>query len=189
MQKKGLALRKSKGFTLIELIITLSLITFVITIIVTILINSSNTYTFVSQQKKITDESDFAIQSINSFIRSSKNVVSQYSYNSVNYSLSDSTLILNLPSINNSGDIIISENDVAIFNLDNGSLRQIIIPSQSSIRPQIDKTITGDVEQLTFDINNINNVVFISTFIKVEKVIEGNINSFSINSGEILYNT
>jgi hypothetical protein len=148
-----LSLRHSdKGFTLIEILITLLVGILVGGLLLLILVNNAGI--FYKQSSKVSEGigSNDALLSINSSIKSAASVVSGYPLISPTYNTNDSTLVLQLPSIDANSEIIPSGYDYEVFIVQNNNLWIKTFPSlspTSSRKPQ-DKILANNVSNLLF---------------------------------------
>lgn len=141
----------SKGITLTEILVTLAITAVVGTLLVTIF--SQNNRLFYNQQTKVSHgiSSNEAINQIDDGIRGAVTVESQYPAQNPNYISGVSTLILKLPSIDTSGNVISTTFDYMIFSIDPSIptiLRQIVYTDPQSARSSANKVISTNLKSL-----------------------------------------
>jgi type II secretory pathway pseudopilin PulG len=76
------------------------------------------------------------------------------------YNSGPDTLVLQLPAVDNSGEIIASKWDIAVFYASGTQLRLLTMPDPASSRPTLDKQLSDSLQSLVFTYNN---AVFDST--------------------------
>lgn len=142
----------SKGITLTEILVTLAITAVVVTLLATIF--SQNNRLFYNQQTKVSHgiSSNEVINQIDDAIRGAISVEAQYPAQNPTYTSGDSTLILKLPSIDGSGNVISGVFDYMVFSKDltlPAILRQIIYTDPQSARKSANKVISTTLKSLT----------------------------------------
>lgn len=122
-----------KGFTLIELIIAIALLTTVMMAVASIFSVVIKTYHLESQRGFFQKDLNFVSDNITRDIKQSQ-LVQSYAP----YTLSSTTLILNLPALDSSGNFIYSgsqlQTDTVIYTQSGTGLIKILYPNQLSTR-------------------------------------------------------
>ena len=128
---------KQKGITLVELLISSSITAVVGVLLLTITINSSNIFYKQSSKVNLGLNSNDALTQIRDSVRQSK---------SVDVTSGPEQLVLQIPAINSSGDIISGVFDNFVFYKDTSKLRFKTFPNLASSRKAQDQIFsTGQV--------------------------------------------
>ena len=142
-----------KGITIIELLVAsaISLLAFAVLFYIAFTIQDNIGIT--SGILGISEKGRFAINRISKDVRESKSVIFSYAA----YSTSDNVIILQVPSIDGSGDMIDPDNDfdIIIYTLDSTDpekLLRIIDANESAGSSRVDtsETVTENIDTLLF---------------------------------------
>ncbi len=139
---------KSKGLTLVELLISTSIAVVVGGLLLTILANSSGLFYKESSKVSIGLNTNDALAKVRSSIKESSGVEDTSGSN---------TLVLKVPSLDKSNNIIANAFDYFIFFRDENKLRFKIFPNEASFRKIQDQIFSTDVNRLTFNYLNSSN--------------------------------
>lgn len=151
-----------KGFTIFEVIVTISLLAIITMVTSSIFVTALKNYQINFQKTNFQKDLNFVVDDIDKNVKLATNV--QYSYdvfNSNPIAGASNTLILELPSTDAAGNFIyISgalKKDVIVYYLENGALHRKIYASSSGIRyPQNNQ----DVILINNVINNATSPLF-----------------------------
>lgn len=149
----------NKGFSLFELLLAVAISVVIGGLMVRIFVQ--NTSFFNLQQSKVSGNIDLnnMTQIINSDLRSSVSVAIGYPVVSPTYTSSDTVLVLKIPSIDSSKNIITNLYDYIVIAKDSQKpliLREIVYPDAGSSRASSNKVLTtglSSVRFLYFDVN------------------------------------
>lgn len=141
------------GFTLVEFIITITITIIVSTLLVVIF--SQNNSLFYSQQAKVSHgiSSNTVISRIDDAIRQAITISTAYPAESPEYTSNQSTLILQLASIDQSGSTIPDSFDYQVFTPDKSNskiLRQLTFPAVASSRSARNEVIATNLKSINF---------------------------------------
>ena len=146
--------RPRAGFTLIETLIVIFLFTVVMAAVLQLYLNFNKTYLL---QNASINNSYSAGSIVNEFQHlglQADAVIASRTFSGNTYTTGASTLILELPSINSSGDVVSGTHDYAVLYLASSSAYRILEASASSARVSGSKLLSNAVNALTFTYGN-----------------------------------
>ncbi len=138
--------RSNQGFSIVELLIVLGL--FAILAFFLSYIGIFNFQAYNSQTAELTIASDArtALDDIDNYTRQANRVISSYS----SYTTNSKTLILQIPSIDSSGQVINNTYDIVVFYLTGSDLFRRVFPAQGSSRLSSIKNLANGVDANSF---------------------------------------
>ena len=157
-----------RGFTLVELIISISIAVLVSGLLIAILVN--NTGLFYKQSSKISEGigANNGLVNIKSSIKESQSVADSFSFSGTTYSSSSTQLVLKLPSIDSSKDIISNTFDYFVYYQNNDKLIWRVFPDPLSLRVSVNQILTENVQSLLFEyFNSAGNPITPTSAVKV----------------------
>lgn len=151
-----------KGFTLLELVITLSIAAVAGVLLIQLLVQNNGL--FFQQQATVSQGLNLnnAVSQISNDIRSSNGVVSGYPIISPTILSSQSSLVISIPSIDPSGNVISNTYDYIVVGQDgqNSSLlREWLYSDPASSRTSKNRVLVKDLSLIRFYYMNSNGVV------------------------------
>ena len=145
--------RKQRGMTLFEILVgvTISAIAGVLLLLILV----SNNGLFVSQTSKIAQGLGLndATTLISDDLRFAASIINSFTYQGQTYLSGATTLILKVPSVDSSGNIIDQEFDTFIYALETSNpaiFRRLVVPSESSSRLATNRVVMTDVSTISF---------------------------------------
>ena len=150
--------KPSKGFTLIEVLVVLGIITVVGTLLLVIIVNSTGL--FLKQSSKIEQGRGLndVLSSIRNNIKAAQSIASSYPEGpSPEYSSGANQLVLKLASIDSLGNIIPGEFDYFVFFQDQIKVRFKIFPNGLSSRVLLDQILLTNADSLEFSYYDLAN--------------------------------
>ncbi len=145
-----------RGFTLIEAVITIGL--FVIIMITFFALYDGYSKVYVSQQGlfNIAGSASSLMNETNTMVMQADQVVASHTFAGIGYTTGAETLVLELPSITASGDIVNGKFDyVAIYKSGSKAYRILAADSTSSRRNET-KEFSDTISSLNFTYNNLS---------------------------------
>lgn len=142
---------REKGLTLVEGLLTLGIATVVGILLVVIMVNTGGL--FFKQSGKLEQGLNIndALSKIGQIIKESSSVAVSYPEGSPpTYTTGAKYLVLKIPSINLSGDVISDVFDYFVFFQDTNILRFKTFPNAQSVRGAQDQILSTKVESLLF---------------------------------------
>lgn len=146
--------QKSKGFTLIEVAVVSSILLLVVGFLGYLSVKHFWIYNSQIIQLNVESDARGALDDIDNYVRGAYRVLSSYG----SYTTGSQILILQVPSIDLSNQIIASKYDTIVFYLSGTSLVRQAFPDASSSRSVTAKTLSSGVEvsSFMFSYDNIN---------------------------------
>lgn len=191
---------KRSGFGLIEVIVVIAILGIISGVFIQSYLNSKKTFDIQKSKSALQTETRNSLDQVSKWIKLSNSVLSTLTINSKTYTTSDTTLILQVPSIDEDQDIIPNSYDYVIFKPNAtypDQLQQIIYPDSHSSRDQLDRTINQNLSTIEFKYynssdaeitQNFENSVSVDTAISSEEVISDTTNTVTFNTKTKLRN-
>lgn len=139
-----------KGLTLIEVLVAMGIATVAGVLLVVIIVNSARLFTKQSSNVQSGLNLNDALSKIRSTIKDASAVVPSYVGGHTTYTTGALQLILKVPSIDSSNNIIANTYDFFIFYLDQKILRFKTFPDAQSSRKAFDQIFSVNVDNLEF---------------------------------------
>ncbi len=142
----------SNGFTLVELILATTVASIVGGLLIMLLVNSTGL--FFQQSSRVTQGVGLndSMSRISSSIKEAKAVASGYpAGSSPTYTSGTTQLVIQIPSIDSSGNIIGSTYDYDVYFVDQSRLMFKRFPDAASKRQSANQVLTGNVNSVKFD--------------------------------------
>lgn len=136
----------STGFSVIEMVIVVPLIAIMAFFLSYIGIYHFQTFNSQSAELNITDYARTALDDIDNYVRQATRVLSSYS----TYTTGTNTLVLQIPSIDSSGQLVAGTYDNAVFYLSGTDLFRRIYPDASSTRSNVIQKLASGVNTSNF---------------------------------------
>ena len=145
---------RTKGLTLIEVLVAMGIATVAGMLLVVIIVNSAGLFTRQSSKVSGGLSINDALLQIRGSIKQASAVVGQYISGPITYTTGVSQLVLKVSSIDSSGNIIANTYDFFVFFVDQGSLHFKTFPDSSSFRKAADQVLSIGVDSLNFQYFN-----------------------------------
>lgn len=146
-----------KGITLVELLISASIAALVGSLLLIIVVNSSGLFYKESSKVDMGLATNDVLGEVRKSIKQSSAVEASYAVDSVTYTSGLTQLVLKIPSIDSSNNIIPSTFDYFVFFQDEKKLRLKTFPDASSSRKASDRIFATTVDELVFNYYNFEN--------------------------------
>lgn len=144
---------KNRGFTLLEMVVVIGIGTILVLFVLGILISNNRFYANQSGENEAIFNTRIIADRIASYGRGAAAVLSSYIYNSSNYVSDSDTLVLQVPSIDASANIIGGAYDHVIITRDlsdTSKLQLYVDPDASSSRGARGVLLTNKLDTMTF---------------------------------------
>ncbi len=144
---------RQTGFTLIELLIVLAISSVLLIGLMTLFDWHNKVFVFEQADVKATGSARNSLNNMTEYIAQGTFVMAWRTVNGTTYTTDNDTLVLELPSLSNTGNFIAGSYDYVVFYLSNGSLYQVTDFNASSTRTKTDKKLAENVQtfSLTYD--------------------------------------
>lgn len=140
-----------KGFTLVETITTLGIATVVGTLLVIIIVNTGGL--FYKQASKVEQglSVNDALYKVQESIKASSGIAASFTSSSSTFTTGPGQLVLKIPSIDSSGNVITNTFDHFVFFLDQKKLLFKVFPDAASTRSPKDQIFSTNADTLIFN--------------------------------------
>jgi prepilin-type N-terminal cleavage/methylation domain-containing protein len=159
------------GFTLLEILLGVAISAVAGALLLGIMVN--NTGTFYQQTSKVTEGVGVndAFMNIKTHIKSAQGVATQYPASTpATYTTGNSTLVLQLPAIDSSGNVIANNYDYVVYTTESDRLayKQFPNASPASARKSANTILSKNVDSVLFEyLDSANQAVTPTAAIKV----------------------
>lgn len=163
MTQKGFLFRRkivpeqSEGFTLVELLISLSIAVIIGGLLMAIIVNSAGLFYKESSKLNAGLNINDTLAQLRKNIREASGIVSSYTSGLEYYSSGVGQIILKVSSIDQSNNIIPNTFDYFVFYIDQNNLHFKIFPDSQSLRKSRDQIFSTSVDSLVFNYFNGDN--------------------------------
>jgi len=143
-----------QGFTIVETVITISI--FMVILLAFFNLYSHYNNVFNSQQaiSKVAGSATLAMSDMQNYILQADQVASSHTFSSTVYTSGANTLVLELPAINSSGDIVTEKFDYVAFYTSGAKLYRLLSTDAASNRSPGLKQLSDSLSSLVFTYDN-----------------------------------
>lgn len=175
---------RKKGVSLIELLITVAMIGGVVTLLTMVMIDGFKNFDFVSLRANLLSQTSLTLEGISRDIRLANGLPSTFTYSGQTFNASSTVLILTLPSIDATGQIIPGTNDTIVYypDVSGGALNELVVPGSGSARPSQNKAILTVLDQVNFAVTDAYQGKSIALTLSSKDIFEGRISGFSLTN-------
>lgn len=171
-------MNNKQGFTIIEMTVVVLIATIVLIIIGSMFVAQWQLYRSQSAISEIQNQNRIAQNIISKTIQISTGIVASSTINSESYYSDIDTIILQVPSVDSSQNIITGSYDYIVFEQDSTDPTKLISNTEASLlsaRTSEKKTIAQFVSSLNFEYNEsiITNSTVVGILITTQKIVEG----------------
>ncbi len=143
-----------KGFTIIEMVVVLALLSVILVVMLSLIEWHHKIYAQQQSQTLVTTTARNSMNEIQDYIAMAYRVVSSQTISGTTYNSGSSTIVLQLYSIDSSDAVIANTYDYVAFFLHNGKLYELISADGSSSRKSVNKVLSTVATSLTFTYDN-----------------------------------
>lgn len=144
------------GFTLLELVISIAVLSIISVILATIIIRSGFFFEKQTGLAEVGLSNRFVLDEIATQVRAAKQVEENFTGNGQNFTTGAVILVLKLPSVDAAGSTISGVFDRVVFYLDGGKINKKVFPDATSTRVKTSQILTTATKTLNFSYNNAN---------------------------------
>lgn len=148
---------KSKGFTLLEILIAAAITSIVAGLLLMIMINSTGLFSRQSAKVQAGLNINDATAKFKSTVKQASSIAVLHITSSTTYTSDSQTLVLKVSSIDSSGNIIINTFDYYVYYLDQGILYLKTFPDSLSSRKAENRVFSTLVDSVSFQYFNTSN--------------------------------
>ena len=146
--------RYNRCFSLAETIIATAILIYVLGALLILYNNFFKVYSNQQTKIKIGNSAREAAGELQSAALQANQIIASYDFSGTVYSTDQHTLVLKIPSIDGSGNIVSEKFDYAVFYLIGKSLFRLVEADAASSRPSGLNKISDAVSTITFTYNN-----------------------------------
>jgi prepilin-type N-terminal cleavage/methylation domain-containing protein len=148
-------MKNPRGFTLVETLIVIFLFSLIMLAVVDLYVGFNKSYSKQSASINTSLSAAALVDEVKRLALQANAVVASRAFNGVTHTSSATTLVLSLPSIDASGNILSAKYDYAAFYLTGSTTYRILEVDASSARPSGSRKLSDVVSDLLFTYNNV----------------------------------
>lgn len=145
---------KQSGFTLVEMIITIAITAIVGVALLVILVNSMGLQTAQSNRVMQGLGINDSLSDISNWVRRASVVAEGYPTTPYTYTSGESVLVLKIPSIDASDNVVDDVYDYVVFVVEDAKLKEKLFPDNLSSRKPVNKILTNNIASVVFSYQN-----------------------------------
>ncbi len=188
MKFKSNISNSQEGFTLVELLVVLPIIIVTGFFLAYLVSYEYRVYSTQSAELAIAADARLSLDEIDIYVRQANRVASNYS----TYVTDSQTLVLQLQSVDASGQVVSGAYDYAVFYLSGTTLKGQIFPDASSSRVAATKTLANNIDtsnfSFTYDNASYGLARNVETNLALQQNAGGYARSISVSSSATLRN-
>jgi type II secretory pathway pseudopilin PulG len=146
--------RHNRCFSLAETVIATAILIFVLVALLALFNNFFKTYSSQKTKIDIGNSAREAVKELKNAALQANQIAASHNFSGTTYSSDQYTLVLEIPSIDGSGNIVSGKYDYAVFYLTGTNLYRRIQADAASSRPSALNKISDVVSTITFTYNN-----------------------------------
>jgi hypothetical protein len=145
---------KNKGVSIVEAIVVITLVSVVSVVIMDLFITHGRIFNLNSAGSDFQLQGAEVVEAVGRVVRVADKTVSSRTINSVNYTASAGTLVLEIPSIDSAGQVIAGKYDYAAVYLSNNKIFVSQQADPASSRVSLARALSDSVSRLQFIYDN-----------------------------------
>lgn len=145
---------RDSGFTMIEILVSMGIAVVTGALLLVIIVNSAGLYSTQSSKVQEGLNINDALLEIRGSVKQASAIIAQYTNGQTTYTTGPDELVLEVASLNSSGNILSDTYDFYVFYLDQNYLRFRIFPDPASSRIASNKILSNLVDTLSFQYFN-----------------------------------
>jgi len=145
---------KEPGFTLIETVIVVFFITLLLLVLFNLYDWHSKIYNYQQALTRVSTSARTTLTTMDSYVSQSNLVLASASVNGTTYTSSANTLVLQLPSVDSSGNILAGKSDKAAFYPSGSNFYIQVEPNASSTRTRLNKILSDSLQSISLTYND-----------------------------------
>jgi type II secretory pathway component PulJ len=145
---------KQTGFTIIEVLIVIFMTVLILTALFTLFDWHNRIYYLEQAEVKATGSARASLVRLEKHIVQARRVLASRTVGGVDYTSGSTTIILEIPTINSSNEVVANTYDYAVYYLSGNALYERIEANGASIRKSGLKQLSDAVNTLTLTYNN-----------------------------------
>ncbi|MDD3486926.1 MAG: type II secretion system protein [Candidatus Moranbacteria bacterium] len=145
-----------KGFTFIEAIAAVAIFIFISVAMVTIYVNYVKAFNYNQAVMKLAGSARSVSSEVEKMVLQSNQIIDSHIFSGNVYTTNSDTLVLELPSIDNSKNIVNGKYDYIVFYIEGSGFYELIQADADSSRVSIERQIAESVKNIVFTYDNSN---------------------------------
>lgn len=178
---------KEQGFTLLEIVITIAISLVLLSGLMGLYEWHQKVYLQESASVMATSAVRTALLNMSKSIAQSSGIEASHDFSGTVYTTGGNSVVLELPSVNSSGDVIASTYDYIAFYLDDSSVYQITEAAVGSVRNSGTKLLSENVQIFSLTYNNGNPTAASNVTIDMQAVVVTRNSSVTINVSDTIF--
>jgi prepilin-type N-terminal cleavage/methylation domain-containing protein len=161
-----------RGFTLIETVVVIAISVMALLALVNLFIVFNSIYGYQNAFIAAAGSAGGSMNSLEAYVSQAENVLASRTVSGTSYSSGTSTLVLEIPSIDSSGNALPSAKDYVVFHASGTVLYRIVAADNQSSRLSGQKQMSGTLSSLslTYDDSDFTQVTNIVVDIRTQAV-------------------
>ncbi|OGI26294.1 MAG: hypothetical protein A3J76_04680 [Candidatus Moranbacteria bacterium RBG_13_45_13] len=151
MKKKGAI---GHGITFAEAIISVAILIIILLALVYLYNNYTKVYNYQQAVMNLSGSARAAANELQNTALQADEIVASHNFSGTTYSSDQDTLVLEIPSVDNQGNIVDDKYDYVVFYLTGRNLYKLVQADAASSRPSELKQLCDSVEAVAFTYNN-----------------------------------
>jgi hypothetical protein len=144
------------GFSAIEAIFASAILIFALGVFVALYANYSKFYKRQQTEITIGDSARQAVKELQNVALQANQIMTSHSFSGTTYTTGQHTLVMEIPSVDSSGNIVSGKHDYVVFYLTGNNFFKLVQADAVSNRSSGQNQISDAVSALTFTYNNAN---------------------------------
>lgn len=144
--------KNSAGFSLMEAIIVIALVSVILVMLSQFFLGGNQTYRLQKAEISVNYSARAGLDDIDSYVRQAAQVLNSYDV----YTAGSAVLILEIPSLSASNQIIPATNDHVVYYMDGTKLLRQIYVDPASIRLAGTKLVAENISSIEFILDNVD---------------------------------
>ena len=187
MKKKS---PNNQGFSFIEAIFASAILIFVLALLVLLYLNFSKSYNRQQTEIKMGDSARELVKELQNNALQADKIMASRSFSGTTYSTDQHKVVMELPSIDSSGNVVSGKHDYVVFYLTGKNLYRLVQADAASSRPSGPNQISDAVSSitLTYDNADLSKVTRIDSDIQMQTISGGQTIFYSLHQRIYLRN-
>lgn len=140
----------TRGYSLIELLIVVGIFAMMLSALVFLYLRFGTVFSRQSATINVSYSASAVLNAFDVLTKQSDTILSSQSIAGTTYTSGSTTLVMRLPSISSSGDIVGGTYDYAVLYVSGASCYELVAPNTVSARHAVSKRLSDVVSNLTF---------------------------------------
>lgn len=178
------------GVTIVELLIALAIFSILMLFLAGSFANYYDSFRYLEATTSISQSTALFINAVGNSVRQASEIISSRTFSGNSYTTDDTTLILEIPSIDASANVITGTYDYMVFYLVDGHIYWITEADAASSRNSSFQQISENISNLvlTYDSQDLSTATKVNISITAEKIYKDKLFESSLNQQVYLRN-